>query len=196
MFIHRRAMLATLLAAPALPITAHNGAFGQADSSRLSLTPACAGSHEPTPPSSEGPFFKARAPLRHDLSADMPETERVTIAGFVLDVSCRPVPGALMEVWQADDRGVYDNVGFRLRGHQRSDEAGRWQLTTVVPGLYPGRTRHIHVKVQRPGGRVLTTELFFPSEQRNARDGQFDKRLLLAMERDSDGMLGRFDFVV
>jgi len=60
------------------------------------------------------------------------------------------VGGALLDFWQADAAGDYDNTGFRLRGHQFSGADGRFRLATVVPGLYPGRTRHIHVKVQRP----------------------------------------------
>ena len=90
--------------------------------------------------------------MRSDLSADAPAGERITIAGFVLDASRKPVPHALIEVWQADEQGTYDASGFRLRGHQYSYDNGRWWLTTVVPGLYSGRTRHNHVKVQRPGG--------------------------------------------
>jgi N-hydroxyarylamine O-acetyltransferase len=49
--------------------------------------------------------------------------------------------------------------------------AAQQPVETVVPGLYPGRTRHIHVKVQRPGGSILTTQLYVPDEPRNATDG-------------------------
>ena len=69
------------------------------------------------------------------------------------------VARALLDVWHADDRGGYDTAGFRLRGHQFTDGSGRFELETIVPGLYPGRTRHIHVKVQAPNGPILTTQL-------------------------------------
>jgi protocatechuate 3,4-dioxygenase beta subunit len=121
------------------------------------------------------------------------------IAGTVLSTDCRPVARALLDFWQADDRGQYDNAGFRLRGHQFTDDRGRFRLETIVPGLYPGRTRHLHVKVQAPGRQVLTTQLYFPGEPGNARDGIFDARLLLEAQRAPTADGGRaatFDFVL
>ncbi|HYW89895.1 MAG TPA: dioxygenase, partial [Chloroflexota bacterium] len=67
----------------------------------------------------------------------------------------------------------------------------------VVPGLYPGRTRHIHVKVQAPNGPVLTTQLYFPGEVSNSRDGIFDPSLLLSTADNGDGtQSATFNFVV
>jgi protocatechuate 3,4-dioxygenase beta subunit len=102
------------------------------------------------------------------------------------------VPNALLDFWHADDAGEYDNRGYRYRGHQFSDAEGRFRLETVVPAQYPGRARHIHVKVQAPGRRVLTTQIYFPGDASNARDVLF--RADLAMRRT--GSEGRFDFVV
>ncbi len=103
----------------------------------------------------------------------------ITIAGYVLTRDCKPVSKALIELWHCDDHGEYDNAGYRLRGHQFSDDQGRWWFETILPGVYPGRTRHFHVKVQRPGGPVLTTQLYFPGEAGNDSDGIFDPSLLL-----------------
>ena len=83
-----------------------------------------------------------------------------------------------------------------MRGHQFTDQDGRFTLQTIVPGLYPGRTRHIHVKVQRPNGPVLTTQLYFPGEARNAADGIFSTELLMAIEDITGGKTGAFDFVL
>ena len=66
----------------------------------------------------------------------------------------------------------------------------------VRPWPYPGRTRHYHLKVQKPGGNVLTTQLYFPGEPANDRDDLFDPRLLLDIAAPSDGKIGRYDFVV
>ena len=98
--------------------------------------------------------------------------------------------------WQANDAGAYDNAGFRLRGHQFADAQGIYRLETVVPGLYPGRTRHIHVKVQAPNRPVLTTQLYFPGESRNRSDGLFHSSLLMQMDDVSGGRQGRFNFVL
>ena len=92
---------------------------------------------------------------------------QLVLTGYVLTADCKPVAHALLDFWQADSGGNYDNSGYTLRGHQYSDATGRYQLVTVVPGLYPGRTEHIHVKVQAPNGPLLTTQLFFPGVQSN-----------------------------
>jgi protocatechuate 3,4-dioxygenase beta subunit len=118
------------------------------------------------------------------------------LAGSVLATDCTPVPGALLDFWQADDSGEYDNEGYRLRGHQFADGQGRYRLETIVPGLYTGRTRHIHVKVQAPRQEVLTTQLYFPDEPRNRRDWIFDERLVMQIAGAGDDRFGRFDFVV
>ncbi len=57
----------------------------------------------------------------------------------------------------------------------------------MVPGLYPGRTRHIHVRAQPPGGRALTTQLYFPGEAANARDGFYQKECELTTADDVGG---------
>ena len=118
--------------------------------------------------------------------------------GFVLSTSCQPVARALVDFWQCDDAGNYDNSGFRLRGHQFTDAAGKYRLETIVPGLYPGRTRHIHVKVQAPGRAVLTTQLYFPMDAaRNRQDGIYSAALVIEDYKDvSAGKAGAFNFVL
>jgi protocatechuate 3,4-dioxygenase beta subunit len=115
----------------------------------------------------------------------------------VVATDCRPIERALIDFWQADDAGEYDNQGYRLRGHQFSQAKGAWRLETVVPGIYTGRTRHIHVKVQAPDGPVLTTQLYFPDEPANAGDGIFRQELLLRDVRDAgDARRASFTFVL
>ncbi len=65
-----------------------------------------------------------------------------------------------------------------------------------MPGLYPGRTRHIHVKAQAPGKPVLTTQLYFPGEPRNSTDPLFDPRLLMTVHDVPGGRAAAFDFVL
>jgi protocatechuate 3,4-dioxygenase beta subunit len=120
----------------------------------------------------------------------------LAISGHVLSTDCQPIVRALIDVWQADARGDYDNAGFTLRGHQFTDERGHYQIETIVPGLYPGRTRHIHVKVQAPGQAALTTQLYFPGEPQNRRDGLFDQGLLVNLAGAADGQAATFDFVL
>ncbi len=74
-----------------------------------------------------------------------------------------------------------------------SASRGRFRLETIVPAEYPGRARHIHVKVQAPGKRLLTTQLYFPNDPGNARDGLYRRDLEIRDFRIGEG---KFDFVV
>jgi protocatechuate 3,4-dioxygenase beta subunit len=158
---NRRGFVAGLMtisvAGLTLPLLRGN-AIGQAD---LSPTPACADNDEPTLEQTEGPYFTPSSPERTKLrEAEMAGTP-ITLTGFVLTRSCRPIAGALVDLWHADDAGQYDNVGFRLRGHQFTGADGRYSFETIMPGLYPGRTRHFHLKFQAPNQPVLTTQFYF-----------------------------------
>jgi protocatechuate 3,4-dioxygenase beta subunit len=156
----------------------------------------CTPGGRPTPAQTEGPFFKAGAPQRASLLEPGVTGTKPVVTGFVLTTDCRPVSGARLDFWQADDRGQYDNAGFRLRGHQLTDGAGRYQLETIVPGLYTGRTRHIHVKVQAANLPPLTTQLYIPGEARNQSDGIYNPALLVAVRDAADGKLATFTFVL
>jgi protocatechuate 3,4-dioxygenase beta subunit len=164
--------------------------------SGLAPTPACHDGDEPTPRQTEGPFFKPRSPERADLIEPDMKGRPIELTGFVLDPSCKPMAHALLDLWQADDTGDYDNTGFRLRGHQFTDAQGHYRFRTIVPAVYPGRTRHFHLKVQPSGGRLLTTQLYFPDEPANRRDGLFRKELLMRVAQAGDAVDARFDFVL
>jgi protocatechuate 3,4-dioxygenase beta subunit len=197
----RRRLLGAMAAVPFLLSHPHLLRLGVGGAMReggpLAPTPQCRDDDDdPTPSQTEGPFFTPRSPKRTSLLETGVEGTRLTVTGTVVTRSCRPVAGALVDFWQADDDGEYDNAGYRLRGHQFTDAQGRYRLDSVVPGLYPGRTRHIHVKVQAPGKPILTTQLYFPGEARNARDGIFHPDLVLKMAAARDRRAGRFDFVL
>jgi protocatechuate 3,4-dioxygenase beta subunit len=117
------------------------------------------------------------------------------LTGYVVSTSCQPIAGAKLDFWQADGKGNYDNSGYTLRGWQLTDANGAYRLETVIPGLYPGRTEHIHVKVQVPGGPVLTTQLFFPGVASNAGDSIFNQALLITLsDAAAGGKAGAYDF--
>jgi protocatechuate 3,4-dioxygenase beta subunit len=121
---------------------------------------------------------------------------RLVVTGLVVTTGCAPVAGAVVDFWQADDHGQYDNAGYRLRGHQVTDGEGRYRIETIVPGAYSGRTRHLHVNVQGPGRPLLTTQLYFPGDPGNARDFIFRPELLLQMREMAGGRVATFDFVL
>jgi protocatechuate 3,4-dioxygenase beta subunit len=164
----------------------------------LAPTPACVDDDdlEATVPQTEGPFYTPDTPQRQSLLEPGMAGTKLVVSGYVYDTACQPIPGALLDFWQCDDAGVYDNAGYRLRGHQFADDEGRFVLETIVPGLYTGRTRHIHVKAQAPNQPVLTTQLYFPDEPANDTDGIFDPALVMDMEDAADGEVGFFTFVL
>jgi protocatechuate 3,4-dioxygenase beta subunit len=192
----RRRLLELGLAIPPLAAVAA-GADLLVPETALAAKPAIADDDDPTPAQTEGPYFTPNSPLRKSIVPGGAGGTRLTLSGRVLSTAGRPVVRALVDFWQADGRGVYDNSGYRFRGHQFTDARGRFSLGTVVPGLYPGRTKHIHVKVQAPGRSILTTQLYFPGVARNRTDGIFDAELLVKNWRKVGGRrAARFDFVL
>ena len=146
-----------------------------------------------TPRQTEGPFYTPNTPKRISLVEPGSKAPRLVVLGTVLSADCKPVPNALLDFWHSDESGEYDNRGFRYRGHQFADAQGRYRLETIVPAEYPGRTRHIHVKVQAPGGRILTTQLYFAGDPGNRRDGLYRPELEM---KKGKGEETSFDFVV
>jgi len=162
----------------------------------LPVTPACGVDPAPTLRQTEGPFFTPNSPERQSLIESDVSGPTLELAGFILSRSCKPLPRSLIDFWQADAKGEYDNKGFRLRGHQFTDGEGRYRLRTIVPARYTGRTPHIHVKVQAANRPVLTTQLYFPGEPGNARDPIFRPELVIQMTQTGGARQGRFDFVL
>ena len=193
-FPSRRSLLKNALAAGSAVIAAHHSTrvFAQT----AAPTPSCRDADEPTEEQIEGPYFKPRSPARTDLVVSGTRGKIVTVEGQVLTRSCRPVPGTLFDLWHADEKGDYDNSGFRYRGHLISDASGRYRFRTILPGLYPGRTRHYHFKVQAPLKPILTTQLYFPGERGNDYDSFFSDELLVRFDETPSGATARFDFVL
>ncbi|MCG3197998.1 MAG: intradiol ring-cleavage dioxygenase [Candidatus Omnitrophica bacterium] len=162
----------------------------------LSPTPACGEDHAPTPSQTEGPFFTPKSPERADFVEEGMKGDPLWVEGRVFSTEGAPVPKALLDFWHADADGNYDNEGFRCRGHLFADEEGRFRLKTIRPGMYPGRTPHVHVKVQAPHGKILTTQLYFPNEPRNETDRIFNPKLLMRMKEEDLVLKGEFDFVL
>ncbi|MEM7534461.1 MAG: hypothetical protein AAF639_19925 [Chloroflexota bacterium] len=162
---------------------------------QLAPTPQC-DDHDETPAQTAGPFYTPNTPERTSLREDgLPGTPLV-VTGTVLTTTCQPIAGAMLDFWHTDDNGDYDNEGYRFRGHQFADANGNFRLETIMPGLYPGRTRHIHVRVQGEGTDLLTTQLYFPGDAENAGDSIFDAVLLMEMTSEGDTNAASFNFVL
>lgn len=151
--------------------------------------PTFAGAAEPScivrPEQTEGPYFVDEQLYRSDIRSD-PATGQVklgtplTLMFQVMRISagaCRPLPGALIDIWHCDAMGAYSDVrdpGFNtlgkkfLRGCQISDAGGSTQFLTIYPGWYPIRTVHIHFKIRTaPVAKksfAFTSQVYFPDE--------------------------------
>jgi protocatechuate 3,4-dioxygenase beta subunit len=122
---------------------------------------------------------------------------RITVTGTVLTQRCQPIAGAWLDFWQANAQGEYDNRGYTLRGHQLTDAKGRYALETILPGRYPGRPPHLHVKVRAPGQPTLTTQLYFPEAQPyNRSDPFFNPSLLVTWLDAPESRIAVYDFVL
>jgi protocatechuate 3,4-dioxygenase beta subunit len=191
--------VAAVLALSACGGTSTNASTASTRSSAASGSPTAASTGacptQLTPAQTEGPYFKPGSPARTSLIESGMTGTRLVLSGRVLTPACAPVAGATLDFWQADAGGNYDNSGYRLRGHQLTDAAGRYNLETILPGEYPGRTEHIHVKLGAPGKAVLTTQLYFPDVARNQQDSIFDPHLLVTMQNTASGKSATFDFV-
>jgi protocatechuate 3,4-dioxygenase beta subunit len=129
----------------------------------------------------EGPFYRADAPERADIVRAGDTGRALTLSGRVLaGDGCTPPPNAVVDVWQADPMGVYDNAtdAMDYRARVVCDADGRWSLRTFEPGRYLNgaqyRPAHLHVKVWVDGVERLTTQLYFPGDPYNDVDPWYD----------------------
>jgi protocatechuate 3,4-dioxygenase, beta subunit len=159
------------------------------------------GSVRPTPRQTLGPFYPRSADERpRDTDADLlvVRGDRVLsrgvplyLTGRVLDRAGAQVSDALVEIWQCDANAVYHHPAggaegerdpnFQGYGQTRTDADGAFHFRTIRPVPYPGRTAHIHVRVEGSGRPVLATQLYLVDEVENGRD--FLYRQLSADER-------------
>lgn len=141
-----------------------------------------------TPEQSEGPFYPNDLPIDsdNDLVQVRGWSARATgtvlhLQGRVLNLSGGPVPGGTtVEIWQCDSQGLYDHprqpgrerrdVAFQGYGSVLTDDDGRYSFRTLKPVAYPGRTPHIHVKVETPETRRLATQFYLGGDRRNEGD--------------------------
>ncbi len=183
-------MLQTLLTAPVLVGSISLLGCGAEDPETLSND---GGSCDATRSDVEGPFYTANAPTRAALADENEPGERIRIEGNIVDATdcATGLGGYTLDLWHADDAGVYDNEGFKLRGKTTAADDGSFVIDTVMPGSYPDRpVRHIHLKIRHPDGReLLTTQIYFEG------DPELDDRHSGPRVALLDGV-GQLDFAV
>jgi protocatechuate 3,4-dioxygenase beta subunit len=165
----------------------------------------------------EGPFYVPGAPVLdppYRLAPEDEPGELLLVTGTVTDATTgAPVPGAVLDVWQANADGRYSNEEpgrldpWHLRGKVPVSEDGSYEFQTVVPppyeipkdgpvgrllralGRHAFRPAHLHLKVTAPGYRPLTTMVFFAGDPWLGSDaiGAVKESLVVALERGGSG---------
>lgn len=156
-----------------------------------------------TESAAKGAEYKAGAPFKQgkDFAKGL-HGERIELSGSVLKLAgCNPVQGAILEIWQTNSSGDYDDKGFNLRGKIQTDKDGKYVLNTIIPGRLhlsdnTNRPSHIHVMVGIPDQPIITTQLYFDVQPRDY-DMDVEDVLIPKLVSDSDGTkIMHFDFVV
>ncbi|MBE4734022.1 MULTISPECIES: intradiol ring-cleavage dioxygenase [Streptomyces] len=144
-----------------------------------------------------GPFFvegSPEIPLGGDMSFGA-AGQPCWVEGTVTDTDGKPVPGARMEVWEADEDGFYDvqydDDRTAARGHLFSDGTGTYRFWAITPTPYPiphdgpvgallaavgrspMRASHLHFDVRAEGRRTLITHIFVRGDELLASDAVF-----------------------
>jgi protocatechuate 3,4-dioxygenase beta subunit len=154
-----------------------------------------------TEPTAQGPEYKAGAPFRQgqDFAKGL-QGPRLELSGRVLNAAtCKPVQGAVLDLWQTNSSGDYDYKGFNLRGKIVTDKDGKYVLDTIYPARLHGdanitRPSHIHVMVGVPGQPIITTQVYFEGQP---RDFAVKDLLITKPVTDANGTkIANFDFVV
>jgi protocatechuate 3,4-dioxygenase beta subunit len=149
----------------------------------------------------QGPEYKPGAPSKQGQDfAEGLQGQRLELSGRVLNMAtCKPVQGALLDLWQTNSSGDYDYKGFNLRGKIVTDKDGKYVLDTIYPirlQLDGNITRpsHIHVIVGVPGQPMITTQVYFEGQP---RDFAVKDTLITKPVTDANGtQKANFDFVV
>jgi protocatechuate 3,4-dioxygenase, beta subunit len=157
------------------------------------------------PRATEGPFYPDVMPS--DIDSDLVKIdghvkqaggEILTFAGRVVDNIGAPIPGATVEIWQADVNGRYIHTGsdwssgkerdpeFQGYGKYTVKADGAYSFRTIRPVAYTGRCPHIHVKVHDSDGAALTSQIYVADDPHNERDWLF--RQLSDKERVASSM--------
>lgn len=143
-----------------------------------------------TPAQTEGPYYPVTKPSDRDSdlvavqgASGAPAGDVLEFGGTLYDAGGMPVAGAVIEIWQTDNNGIYlhpndrrtarRDANFQFYGESVTASDGAYRFRTIIPGSYGSRPRHIHVKIKLDGRTLLTTQLYFAGDPRQASDSIF-----------------------
>jgi len=122
----------------------------------------------------EGPFYKKGAPERTSMVGDYTDSDHeglLKVSGIVKSDCDEPVANAVLDIWHAGPDRKYDMSGkYLFRAKVRTDKYGKYEFQTLMPSLYPGRPRHIHMKIISDKWKELTTQMYFENDPTRRKD--------------------------
>ncbi len=150
---------------------------------------------EPTPTGTEGPMYRSDAPKAVDLWRSGDPGQRLHILGRVTSIDGRPIPGAELNIWQADGAGQYHENRYRTL--VRTEEDGGYRFSTVLPGQYYS-VKHIHMVVTHRAHDRLPTRILFKGDPQldQVADGDLAIDVEEARVDGETVLFGRFDIVM
>jgi protocatechuate 3,4-dioxygenase alpha subunit len=147
----------------------------------------------PTGEMTLGPFFPREfAQGANDLTAGA-KGGAIEITGRITQLDGRPLDNVVLELWQADPEGRFDNPDFLGWGRAATDASGVYRFRTLKPGAYEDRAPHVNLVLLYSGlMRQLQTTMFFDLAKDPVLDAvPADRRSLLVAQRE--GTVHRFD---
>jgi catechol 1,2-dioxygenase len=150
-----------------------------------------------------GPFYKAGAPMSENIIPYGNNSEALLVQGSVLHDCDKPIANAAVEIWNADENGVYDvSENYFFRGRFETGVDGVYRFRTIIPGRYLNgstyRPSHIHFRITAPGFQELVSQIYFkedpfiPSDPWASADKAKD-RILPVSEAEDGSDLVNFD---
>jgi len=176
-----------------------------------------------TPREAEGPFYPITP--QKELDADLTKVagksgiakgEIIDVFGQVLDQDLNPIEDVTIDLWQANSFGKYHHPhdtseapvdeNFQAWAIIQSGVQGRFKFTTVIPGAYPlnsaqQRTPHIHFKIGKHGYVPLLTQMYFPDNPLNKKDGMFkrksaDEQAMMTAKRSTQNHQYQYNIII
>ncbi|MFD0964663.1 dioxygenase family protein [Pseudofulvibacter geojedonensis] len=147
-----------------------------------------------------GPYYVSGSSEVTNLNTQSLPGDKIIVSGTIYGGvgNNTPVANAMIEVWHADNGGIYHPVGdgnvsdyqanqITLRGFITTNAQGQYTFESIRPGLYPGRPRHFHYKVTANGYQTLITQIYFSGDSRTA-DENIDNCRIIDFTQNSQGV--------
>ena len=145
-----------------------------------------------------GPYYVSGTSKITNINTQNLSGDKIIVSGKLYGGQDKnlPIANAMIEVWHADNGGIYHPVGdgnvsnytadkITLRGFVNTDAQGNYSFESIRPGLYPGRPRHFHYKITANGYKTLVTQIYFKDDPTTASEN-IESCRIIDFKKDSN----------